>query len=73
MKGEPFLSKIVGKKEKGLDLGAEPPLIESLSIPPVISLGKKIRYNYKSRPELYTEILRLSVLRGQDAPCRYVH
>ena len=28
MKGGPFLSKMVGKKGKGLDLGAEPPRIK---------------------------------------------
>ena len=78
MKGGPCQKWWI-KRKKGVDLEAEPPLIELLSTPPppppppVISLGKKIRYNYKSRPELYTEILRLSVLRGQDAPWHYLH
>ena len=44
-----------------------------LSTPRFFPLEKKFRHNHKSRPELYTEILELSVLPGQDAPWSYVH
>ena len=54
-------------------LEREPPCRKLCWVAPgFFLLEKEFRYNHNSRPELYTEILRLSVLRGQDAPWYFV-
>ena len=61
-------------KGKGVGPRGRASMYKALSrTPRFFPLEKKFRHNHKSRPELYTEILELSVLRGQDAPWYYVH